>query len=587
MNPDDGSLNQTIHARILLEEVIPDSGLNKASSHAKPRAIILAGQPGAGKGGLVRTAESELSFDVVKIDPDELRKYHPDVESFREAHPYTWSGLTHPDASQWATELRDAAVASRKNLIIDTTLGNGDSAVRLIDTLQKQGYEVEVRAIATHKLESELGVDKRFTDLLDTQGHGRYVPQEVRGHVYDALPESLDKIRAGTDAPISIFNREGQQLYNSRMDTRSPGDVLSQAREARVADPKLSRSLNDGWKAQEAWHQGLHESLAHNPKVAPPTAQNLLNERAALNIVDGVTRSSNETAVLYQAAQQRSVGMAAKGLGVLGAGAMAYDAYTTAEQYRALSAKSNQFGADALLHRYEGRTAGGVLGGIGLGLAVGAETGPGALITGAVGGVLGAWGGDKIATAYNEHQLNHQIGTDGVTYAYDKGQWTHTSRSVGLGSYDLPTIMETTVHAPPAQLSTLDYQRTTAVTALALANPATQDTKHITLGNTEWRATHDGWAKQVDMPGVQTNSFGIPSSATVNEPADAKTSVQLNQIAANRQFNNDHYAESVSKAYVMDYYGKGWSANGPLPETVTKTLKLPSCQDPPGCFVSY
>jgi hypothetical protein len=272
----------------------------------------------------------------------------------------------------------------------------------------------------------------------------------------------------------------------------------------------------------------------------------------------------------------------ARGLGVVGGAAMAYDAYQTAEQYQALSARGNQFGADALLHHYEGRTAGGLIGGFAAGAAYGAvagsESGPGALVTGAVGGVVGAFAGDKIATAYNEHQVNHQTGTDGVTYAYDKGQWTHTSHSLGLGSYDLPTIKETTTHAPAAQLSTLDYQRTTAVTALAMANLGTQDTKHITLDNTEWRATHDGWAKRVEMQGVQTNSFGIPSSATVSEPADAKTSAQLNQIAANRQFNNDHYAENVSKAYVMDYYGKGWDKNGPLPDAVTHELKRPSEQ---------
>ncbi len=69
----------------------------------------------------------------------------------------------------------------------------------------------------------------------------------------------------------------------------------------------------------------------------------------------------------------------ARGLGAVGAVAMAYDAHSTAEQYEALSAQGNAFGADALLHRYEGRTAGGFLGGFGAGaaygLAAGSETG--------------------------------------------------------------------------------------------------------------------------------------------------------------------------------------------------------------------
>ena len=188
-------LGKEEHARILAERIVPDSGLNDVQSHDKPRAIILAGQPGAGKGGLARKAEFEFSDDVVKIDPDELRAYHPEVDSFRKAHPYTWSGDTHPDASQWAHELRSAAVDGKKNLIIDTTLGGGKSAVELVKELQSKGYDVEIRAVATHRLESELGVNKRFSDQLNNDGYGRYVPEDVRTKVYTALPDNLDLVQ--------------------------------------------------------------------------------------------------------------------------------------------------------------------------------------------------------------------------------------------------------------------------------------------------------------------------------------------------------------------------------------------------------
>ena len=190
---------------------------------------------------------------------------------------------------------------------------------------------------------------------------------------------------------------------------------------------------------------------------------------------------------------------------------MVYDAYTTAEQYVALSAQGNTFGADTLLHRYEGRTAGGVLGGFGAGLAYGAaagsETGPGALITGAVGGVIGAFAGDKIATLVNEHQVNHQTGTDGVTYAYENGQWGRTQHRMDPNStgpanpHGAPSYTATTTPAPTNQLAQLDYQRTTAITALALANPSAQDAQHITLDRTAWHATREGWAKNVPRRG--------------------------------------------------------------------------------------
>lgn len=164
-----------------------------------------------------------MGLDAVTVDPDDLRRFHSNIDQFRQQTPYNWSGRTHPDASQWADELREATVSSKKNLIFDTTLSNGQWSSDLIKDLQSKGYEVEVRAIAAHRLESELGVDRRFTDKLDAEGFGRHVPEGARDAIYDKLPASLDTVHAQTDAPIRIFNREGVELYDSRTSTQLPG----------------------------------------------------------------------------------------------------------------------------------------------------------------------------------------------------------------------------------------------------------------------------------------------------------------------------------------------------------------------------
>ena len=285
---------------------------------------------------------------------------------------------------------------------------------------------------------------------------------------------------------------------------------------------------------------------------------------------------------------ERRVGLAVKGLGTGAATVlMALDAYTTAEQYQALSAQGNPFGADALLRRYEGRTAGGLIGGIGAGAAygfvAGSETGPGAFITGAVGGVVGAFAGAKIAVMITEHKVNHQTGADGVSYVYEGGVWKHTHYQLDPATsvpnpYGAASMQAMLTTAPAEQVAQLDYQRMTAITALALANPATQDMRQIELDGIRWHATRSGWAQTVELPGLPNNSFGIPAFTTVDRPADAQTAKALDQLAANREFNNAHYAEAVANAFVMDYYGKGWSATGPLPEAVTRALGLASEQ---------
>lgn len=52
-------LPQVLHQQILWEQIIPKSGLDSRTSYGSPQAVILAGQPGAGKGGLAGKVRPE------------------------------------------------------------------------------------------------------------------------------------------------------------------------------------------------------------------------------------------------------------------------------------------------------------------------------------------------------------------------------------------------------------------------------------------------------------------------------------------------------------------------------------------------
>ena len=128
------------HRSILQNDILGDPDYVRIrGGHESPRAIILAGQPGSGKGGLAKAAEREFNDNIAVIDTDEMRAFHPQVKDFRRQHPYTWSGDTHGDASRWANELRADAMAQRKHLVIDTTTPR----VGLIEELQRQGSRFE------------------------------------------------------------------------------------------------------------------------------------------------------------------------------------------------------------------------------------------------------------------------------------------------------------------------------------------------------------------------------------------------------------------------------------------------------------
>jgi hypothetical protein len=287
-------LLQEEHDRIFSHVIVPKSLINDIEATDPPRAIILAGQPGAGKGGLTKEALKEMGGNVVIVDTDECRDAHPRVEEFRKQHPYDWGDDTHPDASAWSKELLKKAMDEGKNIIYDTTLSDGDKAAALMKQLTEKGYQVEVRAIATSSIESELGVDQHFTGSVDRNGFGRFVPQNVREEIYDALPGSLNTVaKEVPDVPISIYNRQLDKVFDSREDKGSPGQALTEERNRRFADPDILQEAHQGWSAQQKWHQGFPESYQANKALDEETAQNLIRERKQHQVVELVDRMTD------------------------------------------------------------------------------------------------------------------------------------------------------------------------------------------------------------------------------------------------------------------------------------------------------
>lgn len=576
-------LSQEAHRLVFESEILPDYRVDEKTSHERPRAIILAGQPGSGKGGLADDAKAELNKDAVTIDPDALRRYHPEVGDFRQESPYSWSGRTHVDAGQWADELLEATTSGKKNLIFDTTLSNGEWASdTLIKGLQEKGYQVEVRAVATSKLESELGVDTRFSDSLKQFGYGRHVPEGARDAIYDKLPVSLDTIRERTGVPIRLFNREGAELYDSRTDARLPSVALREAREARLQDPAITRNLRDGWRGQQKWHGELPESIRENPRIDEQTRDRLLAERASEGVVERVDRAAKEAVDVDYTARVRPIRIdAASKLGVIGLALDAYDGVDTARTVGRLRSEGNNTAADSQLVHFGSRTVGGWAGaGIGMvmGAAAGVESGPGLLLTGAAGGVAGAFLGEKFAAHLDNKKIYNQRDASGGMWNFDPEQpdrgWR---RSAQLDHTDdgIKNAHTGTLRASPAMANELNYKATNKSAELILGSPPPQrdpfsqpasqrDTPSSRISNWERDPQSREWTRTVYGPFVERGM--TPTSV---EAATPERAAQLDQAAAQTVLANAaNSPASIAAKYEDAYIQNGWARHGPLPPTV-------------------
>ncbi len=582
MSEDKDVLSSEEHARIFRERILEESTFSTATSQERPRVIILAGQPGAGKGSLARSAEVELGRDAVVVDPDALRDFHPKVESFRSDHPYTWADDTHPDASAWAKELRAAAIDGRKNLILDTTLGDGDKAVALVNELKAKGYDVEVRAVAANRLESELGVDQRFAKKIDLDGYGRYVPEDIREQVYRDLPDNLNQVAKETGTPIRIFNREGVELYDSRTDTRLPGAALEEVREARLKDPGITRDLRDGWRDQQTWHRDLPENLPGNSKVDPATRENLLAERSTNHVAESVERTAREAIDVDHVTRVQPARIrAGTALGVAGLALEVYDGAESVRTAQRLHGEGNATAAESELIHFGARTVGGWTGaGIGMatGAALGVESGPGLLVTGAIGGVAGVFGGSKIAQ-WNDNRgiYNQELG--GKSWAYDPDNPALGWRSkapIDNSNDGIDNARRGDLRASPATENRLNYQATSRSVELVLGGPPAQrspfsipaeagDTPSSRPSNWERNPGSGQWQREVYGPFVERGMTPHRTESAEDAALVARLDRQAAQIVVHNAANSP---ASIAARYEDTYIRNGWAAYGEMPQAV-------------------
>jgi predicted ABC-type ATPase len=195
-----------------------------AATRQHPEAVLLAGQPGSGKGHLRKGMKVRLDRDgggVIVVDPDDLRPYHPRYAEHAERDARTASTKVHHDASLWAKELRQAAIDQKMNLIVDGTFSDREKATALCRDLKKNGYNVEVHALVVDKKTSFESVEKRFNVAMKRRAAGRsaiprYVPREIHDEAYKGMPLSFEAIERGKLADrVEVTDREGNILYRS------------------------------------------------------------------------------------------------------------------------------------------------------------------------------------------------------------------------------------------------------------------------------------------------------------------------------------------------------------------------------------
>ena len=174
-----------------------------------PISVIIGGQTGAGKSGIIGYSTKMFEDDnVVIINSDEIKPFHPKSEEIAKLYPDLYTKITDQESNTWTSKLFEELRREKYNIIFEGTMKNNRIADESITELEDLGYTVIVRGIAACDLESRISILERYEGQVATKGWGRLVVPAHHNQTYNGMPETINYIEEnGKYNILEIFAR--------------------------------------------------------------------------------------------------------------------------------------------------------------------------------------------------------------------------------------------------------------------------------------------------------------------------------------------------------------------------------------------
>lgn len=166
------------------------------------RAIVLGGQPGAGKSSLIKKYSGELNHNVVIINADEFRKYHPRFNEIEKDSASINSSDTRSNSStrtgEWSGKMSEAilrkSVENGYNVIIEGTFRTTEIPIKTLAGLRSNNYETTIAIKTCPQEQSYQNTIDRYESEKQLNGYGRLTPKEHHLKVVGNLAKNTETI---------------------------------------------------------------------------------------------------------------------------------------------------------------------------------------------------------------------------------------------------------------------------------------------------------------------------------------------------------------------------------------------------------
>lgn len=257
---------------------------------ASPRAALMTGQSGSGKSTVRAELEGEMAKHggAIVVDADAMRWHLPYIDELDSSDP-NFSAQTQVDAGRLAAEIGRQAVAARRNVIIDGTLRDLESAREIALELGQKGYRTELHALAVNDQVSMVRSALRYERDAAAGRAARLVPQGWHDASYVAVARTVRGLEYSAAVErIVVYNRLGDVVHDAppKHGSAPAAEALNLAREKLTVFERINIA--------EHWDR-VTESMER--RSAPPGVTT--NFERALQRAHYTLRSSLEAAQRY------------------------------------------------------------------------------------------------------------------------------------------------------------------------------------------------------------------------------------------------------------------------------------------------
>ena len=195
-----------------------------------PKAFVLGGQPGAGKTGLQKIMTELCNNNLIVINADEFREFHPDFQRLQCKYGKNSVDYTGKFSGQMTETLISMLKSKNYNVLVEGTLRTAQVPLETCDRFKDKGYEVTLAVMAVKPEISYISTILRYEAMCAEGKTPRATSKEAHENVVNRLPDNLKKIYDSRKFDnIVIYNRSGECLYDlSKNPNARPEEIITE-----------------------------------------------------------------------------------------------------------------------------------------------------------------------------------------------------------------------------------------------------------------------------------------------------------------------------------------------------------------------